>query len=245
MLTLLIASFVAGVLTVLAPCILPLLPVIVGGTSLQTDKDARRSWLYPVLIATSLAGSVIIFTLLLKSTTALLGVPQEVWRYISGVIVLLLGIHFLYPQLWERLPGMSRFNIVSNKALGSSYKQDGIAGPILIGASLGPVFSSCSPTYALIVATVLPASFLTGLFYLTAYAVGLAGALLIIAFAGRSAIQRLGWLSNPNGLFHRIVGVLFIVVAISVLFGLDKSAQTYILERGWYDPIGRFEQSLQ
>lgn len=245
MLTLFIASFIAGVLTVLAPCILPLLPVIIGGTSARGNDEKRASWLHPVVIAGSLAGSVIIFTLLLKATTALLGVPQEVWRYISGVIVLLLGVHFLYPELWERLPGMSRFNIVSNKALGNSYRRRGIAGDVLIGASLGPVFSSCSPTYALIVATVLPSTFFTGLLYLSAYAVGLAGALLVIAFAGRAAVGRLGWLSNPKGLFHKVIGGIFIVVALSVLFGLDKHAQTYVLERGWYDPIGRFEESFR
>ena len=51
----------------------------------------------------------------------------------------------------------------------------------MIGAALGPVFSSCSPTYALIVATVLPQSFLSGLFYISVYVIGLALMLLLVA----------------------------------------------------------------
>lgn len=244
MITLLIASFVAGVLTILAPCVLPLLPIIVGGSASTEDKSARAAWLHPLVIAASLGLSVIVFTLLLKATTAFLGIPQEVWRFVSGGIVLLLGLSFIFPSLWERLPGMSRLNIASNKSLGASYKRGGLSGDALIGASLGPVFNSCSPTYAFIVATVLPTSFLTGLSYLTAYAVGLAGMLLVVALAGRAAVVKLGWLSNPNGWFHRAVGVLFVLVAVAVLFGWDQDLQTFILERGWYDPIGRLEQSL-
>ncbi|MDQ3065153.1 MAG: cytochrome C biogenesis protein, partial [bacterium] len=87
---LLILSFVAGVLTVAAPCVLPLLPVIIGGALLESDKDKAddRQWLRPLVIAISLAASVITFTLLIKATTALLGVPQIVWQIVSGTIVL-------------------------------------------------------------------------------------------------------------------------------------------------------------
>jgi len=77
---LLLLSFVAGILTVAAPCVLPLLPVIVGGSIVRTDADTRvaeRQWFRPVIIATSLAASVVIFTLLLKATTALLGVCRS------------------------------------------------------------------------------------------------------------------------------------------------------------------------
>ena len=51
----------------------------------------------------------------------------------------------------------------------------------MVGLSLGPVFSSCSPTYAIILAVILPASFLTGLLNLFAYVLGLSIALLVIA----------------------------------------------------------------
>src|SRR5688572_8755916 len=209
MISLLIASFVAGVLTVAAPCILPLLPVIVGGASVQSQK---RQWYRPLVIAGSLALSVVVFTLLLKSTTALLGIPQQVWQVISGGIVLLFGIVLLWPAAWERVAVASGLYGTSNGFLQASYRRKGLLGDALMGAALGPVFSSCSPTYALIVAAILPESFGEGIAYLLAYAVGLAAILLLVAMLGQTVVQKLGWAANPKGWFRRGIGVLFILV---------------------------------
>jgi cytochrome c-type biogenesis protein len=243
--TLLILSFVAGILTVAAPCILPLLPVIVGGSLASSNKEARVQWYRPVVVAGSLAISVIIFTLLLKASTILLGIPQLVWQVLSGTIVILLGLSFLIPSIWEKVALKTGLYLGSNSLLTKSFAQKGVGRDVLIGASLGPVFSSCSPTYALIVATVLPASFITGFVYIIAYAIGMAGTLLAIAFLGQALVSKLGWLSNPAGWLHKTLGVVFIIVGLSVIFGLDKSFQAFILDQGWYDPISRFEQSIE
>lgn len=242
--TLLILSFVAGVLTAAAPCILPLLPVIVGGTLTAEGKTQKLIWYRPLVVVGSLAASIVLFTLLLKATTALLGVPQSAWNIISGIIVATLGLSLLFPTLWEKLVLTLRFNLTSNELLSKSNRQSGLARDILVGASLGPVFSSCSPTYALIVAAVLPVSFAKGLSYLIAYAIGLAAILLLVTLAGQAVVRRLGWLSNPAGWFRRAVGMVFILVGLAVLFGWDRDLQSYILERGWYDPVGELEQRL-
>lgn len=242
---LIVVSLLAGVLTVAAPCVLPLLPVIVGGSIVADGADARRARWRPVVIAASLAVSVIVFTLLLKATTALLGIPTQVWQVISGVIVILLGVNLLVPSLWERVSTRLGLGDRSNRALDASVQRQSVGGDILTGAALGPVFSSCSPTYALIVAAVLPVSFAEGLLYVTLYAIGLAIPLLLIALAGRSAARRLGWLADPRGWFRRSMGVLFIIVGIVVIVGADKALQTLILDLGWYDPIAELEGVLQ
>ncbi len=241
---LLLVSLAAGILTVAAPCVLPLLPVIVGGSIVGEDADPRRARMRPLVIAASLAVSVIAFTLLLKATTALLGVPPQVWQVISGGIVVLLGLNLLFPALWERLSGALGLQNRSNRALDASIGRQSLGGDIVTGAALGPVFSSCSPTYALIVATVLPVSFGEGLVYITVYAAGLAGTLMLVAYLGRSFAKRLGWLANPSGWFRRSIGVVFIVVGIGVVLGLDKSLQTLVLDLGWYDPIAGLEGLL-
>lgn len=244
MIELVILSFVAGVLTVAAPCILPVLPIIIGGTTTINGKS-QKTWFRPLVITGSLAVSIILFTLLLKATTALLGVPQMVWNVIAGGIVLLFGLNLLFPTVWEKLMIYSNLSLTSNKLLDSSLSHKGIARDILLGASLGPIFSSCSPTYALIVATILPRSFAEGLLYLCVYALGLAAVLLIVAVAGQSAVKKLGWVSNPNGWFRKTVGILFVIVGISVIFGLDRQLQAFVLEQGWYDPIMKIEQQLE
>lgn len=240
---LLILSFIAGALTVAAPCILPLLPVIVGGS--VAAGGAAPKWFRPLVVTASLAASVVLFTLLLKATTALLGVPQEVWNALAGGIVLLFGINLLLPVFWEKFMVVTGLAVKTNKLLGASYAKKGLIGDILLGAALGPVFSSCSPTYALIVAAVLPASFAQGTLYLGAYAAGLAAVLLVVAIAGQSVAKKFGWLSNPQGWFRRIIGLLFIIVGIAVIFGLDRKFQAFVLEQGWYDPILQLEQRLK
>lgn len=243
---LLILSFIAGVLTVAAPCVLPLLPIIIGGSFIESTKDKpEKQWLRPLVIAGSLALSVIIFTLLIKATTVLLGVPQIVWQVISGTIVILLGIQYVWPGTWEKFSARSGLFVGSNKYLGRAAQKKGLLGAVLIGLALGPVFSSCSPTYALIVATILPASFVQGLIYLIAYAIGMSATLLLIAYLGQVFIVKLQWLANPNGWFKKLIGALFIVVGILVILGVDKNIQTYVLDQGWYDPIKNIEQKIK
>ncbi len=86
---LLLISFIAGILTVLAPCVLlPLLPVIVGGSVSARAKEKAR----PYIIAASLAGSIIGFTLLLKVSTVLINLSPNVLNYVSGGLLVALGV---------------------------------------------------------------------------------------------------------------------------------------------------------
>ncbi|HET9411726.1 MAG TPA: cytochrome c biogenesis protein CcdA [Candidatus Saccharimonadales bacterium] len=244
--TLLALSFVAGVLTVAAPCILPLLPIIIGGAIVESAKDSvQRQWVRPLIITASLVVSVVAFSLLIKATTLLLDVPQEVWQAVSGLLVASLGLYYVWPNGWEKLAVALGIQARSNQTLGKASRQKGVLGAIALGAALGPVFSSCSPTYALIVAAILPASFAEGLAYLVVYAVGMGATLLFIAYIGQGFVMKLRWLSDPNGWFKRLVGALFIIVGLLVFFGLDKKVQTFVLDQGWYAPISNLEESLR
>lgn len=237
--TFIFISFIAGVLTVLAPCILPLLPVIVGGSLVPGEQKHR-----PYIIIGSLIASVVLFTLLLKWSSTFIGVPQEVWSTISGVILVFFALTMLFPGLWERIPFVSRLSRGSNKLLGSGFQKKSVGGDILMGAALGPVFSSCSPTYFVILATVLPASFSKGLVALFFYALGLGLALLAIALVGEKIVQRLGGVSDPRGWFKRSIGALFLIVGILVLTGVDKQIESALLAKGAYGNIGGFEIGL-
>src|ERR1700688_132853 len=100
---LLFISFAAGVLTVLAPCTLPLLPVIIG-SSVSGEESQKQNKKKAFVIAGSLRLSIIIFTLLLKFSTVFIAVPQEFWQVLSGTIIILFGLVSIFPGLWESLP---------------------------------------------------------------------------------------------------------------------------------------------
>ncbi len=230
-------SFIAGLLTVLAPCVLPLLPVIVGG-SVAEGGNRRRAY----TICAALGVSVVLFTLLLKVSSLFINVPPSTWQYVSGAILIGFGLTMLFPRLWDGLGFVNTLNMSSNRALAAGYRRNSAWGDVLMGASLGPVFASCSPTYFIILATVLPASFAMGLLDLFAYAVGLSGFLLLIALTGQRLVDRLGVAIEPGGWFRRGIGTLFVIVGLAVLTGIEAKTEAWLLNRGF--DATRIEQRL-
>jgi len=245
----LLGAVVAGVLTTLAPCVLPLLPVVVGGSMAPTPTApapvdgavavrtrSLTSRQRAVVVAASLAASVLAFTLLLKASTALLGIPPEVWSWVSGGILVLLGLAMALPSAWDSVSARLGLQGRSTARLQRAAGTEGIAGAVLTGAALGPVFSSCSPLYAYVVVTVLPAEPVDGLVLLVAYVVGLAGTLLVVALLGQRVIARLGWAADPHGRFRRWLGWVFVAVGAIVALGWDRDLQAWILEHSPVQP---------
>jgi cytochrome c biogenesis protein CcdA len=232
---LVLGAFIAGILTTLAPCVLPLLPVIVGGSIGKPSAEARKR---AYLIAASLGASVIIFTLLLRATTALIDIPALTWQLVSGIILIGLGVVSIFPKLWDAFSAKLSLQRRSNKQLVAARERGGTAGAILTGAALGPVFTSCSPLYLYVIVAVLPASFAEGVVLLLAYAIGLCGTLLLVSLLGQKVIGKARWIANPDGNFKRVLGIIFILVGVAVILGLDKDLQFWILE---YSPIRLWE----
>ncbi|MGL5828036.1 MAG: cytochrome c biogenesis protein CcdA, partial [Angustibacter sp.] len=233
---LLLGALLAGILTTLAPCVLPLLPVIVGGAispgAGQQSRAALGDRKRALLIAAGLAISVLLFTLLLRASTILIDVPPEFWQIFSGVVLILLGLVQLLPALWERADTALDLGGRSHRLLGSGGAAGGVTGALLTGAALGPVFSSCSPLYGYVVATVLPSSWARGIALLLAYVLGLAGTLLIVALLGQRAVRKLRWAANPQGWFRRVIALLFILVGLAIITGFDRDIQTWLIEQG-------------
>ncbi|HYY12732.1 MAG TPA: hypothetical protein VE781_17475 [Kineosporiaceae bacterium] len=254
MLLLAVGALVAGVLTTLAPCVLPVLPVVLGGAvaprpavrplaaavrvpgapaaapappTPSPDADERRR---PLVVVASLGVSVVVFTLVLKASTAFVGVPTSFWQLVSGGVLALLGLDLLLPQLWQHVAAVLHLREASSGALARSRDRGGVLGAALTGAALGPVFSSCSPTYAYVVATVLPAAPAQGLVLLLLYVAGLCGTLLVVALAGRRAVAVLRRSADPRGVLRRAVGVLLLVVGLAVATGVSRDAETWLVE---------------
>lgn len=231
-------SLLAGALTALAPCTIALLPIIVGG-ALSGGSSLKRAG----VVAASLGISVILFTLALKVSTVFINVPQSFWQSLSGIIVIFLGFAMIFPILWEKIPGLGKMNRGANRLITVGYQKHTFFGDILVGAALGPVFSSCSPTYFLILATVLPRSFAAGFIYLIAYTLGLCGLLFVITLAGQKLLEKLGVASDPRGLLKRGIGIFFVLVGVAIFFGYDKTFESALTDSGYFDET-KIEQRL-
>jgi cytochrome c-type biogenesis protein len=229
-------ALLAGALTTLAPCALSLLPVVVGGSvSGAADGAAVRR---AVIVTGSLGASVFVFTLALKASTALLDIPPSAWRWLSGGLLVLLGVAAIFPGLWDRVAVASGLSGRSARGLSAAHRRGGTVGAVLTGAALGPVFTSCSPLFAYVVVTVLPAEPARGLALLTAYVVGLVAVLFAIAVAGQRLVVRLRWAADPDSAFRRGLGVLFVVLGVLIATGLMQDVEAWVLENS---PVAPWE----
>ena len=234
-----VISVLAGVFTVLAPCILPLLPVVIGAS----EEGSRGISIRAITVIGSLFVSVIVFTLLLKASTLFINIPVMFWTSFSGIVIILVGSAIVFPSMWARIPYINKLSALSNKAVGSGYQKKSYKGDMLIGLALGPVFTTCSPTYLFIIATVLPSAFFVGFIYLMGFAIGLASSLLLIAYFGQKIVNKITARMQTAGRIKQVFGVLIILVGVAVLTGYDKKIETLILDSGYGATI-QLEDSL-
>jgi cytochrome c biogenesis protein CcdA/thiol-disulfide isomerase/thioredoxin len=224
---------------VLAPCVLPLLPVIVG-----ESVNGKPSRTRAIVTITSLGVSLFLFTFLLKVSTTFVHVPLETWSLISGGLLIIFGLLTIFPNIWDHFSFMSALNKSSNRVMGQGFMKQSFIGDIVVGAALGPVFSSCSPTYFLILATVLPVSLALGAVYLAVYIVGLCLALFGIAVLGQRLVTKLNIAADPKGWFKRGIGILFLLIGILVIFGIDKKVEAGLLAHAGIFDVTQIEQGL-
>lgn len=118
MITIILISFFSGILTVLAPCVLPLLPVILGG-SLAGQSKKR-----PYIIIASLIVSLLLFTLLLKASTVLIDVDPSFWEYFAGGLLVLFSVTLIFPKVWVWLMDITGIEKLSQNSLEAASHQE-------------------------------------------------------------------------------------------------------------------------
>lgn len=227
-------AFFAGVLSVLAPCVLPLLPVLLWAGFAQKNKAS------PYIILISALFFIFVFTFFFKLATGFLPLSQEVFTGISWVLILFYGVLLLYPDLWERIKGF--FPFLKQQTVKKEQK-NWFWSDVLLGASLGPIFASCSPTYALIISTILPASLLMGTLSILAYILGFGAVIFVVIYFGKEVLQTLRRYANPDGIFKKIIGIVLIITGILVMTGGFKWIETQLVNRDFGSSLMRIEQN--
>lgn len=219
-------SFMSGFLTVLAPCSLFLLPTILVGSTSETNR--ARPW----IVAISLGISVFLFSLIIKGTSLAFVLPNSVWSWISGLLLTLFGLTLLFPVLWEEIATKLRLT-KSQNLLEKTEKYKGNMGAILLGAALGPVFSTCSPTFTVLLAVILPSSFLEGAINIGLFVSGMMIPFILIGIGGQKVVKKFRFMANPNGWFRKTLGVILILVGIMIITAFQKTIEKWLLEKGY------------
>lgn len=210
MLVLIGIGLVAGFVTALSPCVLPVLPIVLAG-----GATGRR----PIAIVAGLVGSFTVFTLGSAWALGKLGLPDDLLRNLAIGLLFLVAATLLWRPLGD---------LVARPLERLARRPGGdLGGGILLGASLGLVFVPCAGP-ALAAITVLAATGNVGVeaVVLTlAYGVGAAVPLLAIALLGQRAAGRLKAYAHGVRLGS---GVLIGGAAVAIALGVDRDLQTRI-----------------
>ena len=218
MLILLTAAFVAGLLTILAPCTLPVVPLVLGSAA---GGGAKR----PFGVVVGFGLSFVLTAVLLAATLAALGLTTDRLRSLAVIGLGTLGLALLFPQLADRLtirlgPTADR----ANRLLGPIAQTDGFLGGLVIGAGLGLLWAPCvGPIMAGVIALAASAGATPeAVAVALAYVAGVAVPMFAIAGWGRSVVRG----ESPAG--RRIVGALMLASAIGVATSLDFQVQNTV-----------------
>jgi cytochrome c biogenesis protein CcdA/thiol-disulfide isomerase/thioredoxin len=204
-------GFLAGVITAVSPCILPVLPIVLAGGASSTGR--RR----PFAIIAGLVASFTVFTLVAASLLSAFGLPQDLLRNLAIATLFVLAASLLVPQVayWLERP----------LAFMTRRRGGNLGGGFVLGVSLGLVFVPCAgPVLAAI--TTLSAQHRIGfdtVLLTLAYALGAAGPMLLIALGGQRVARRMRAQSRN---FQRAMGVLLAGAALALVFNVSQSLQT-------------------
>ena len=214
LLLLVLVATLAGGATAISPCVLPVLPMVLGAS-----VDGGR--LRPVGVVVGLVGSFVIFTLALTRGLQAVGVSPGVLRNVAITVLVVFGASLLIPgadALTARL--FAPLGRLGARLGERNAGREGLRGGLLLGAALGLAWTPCAgPIFTAVTASVAAGDLgATSAVVLTAYAVGAAVPLLAVGLAGRRVVGRLG---PASARVRPVVGALMMVTGGLMFAGLD------------------------
>jgi cytochrome c-type biogenesis protein len=213
----LVLAAAAGMVTVAAPCTLPMLPILLGASIGQTGGTR------PAMIALGFVLSFSTVALFLSAITRIFDFDPNVLRSAASVLLLAFGLLMVWPAPFERLSiRFGRlFSGVSTSSTTRSHQ--GTIGGFVLGTTLGLVWTPCAGpvlgSILTIVATSRDATWASTL--LVVYAIGAAIPMLAIAYGGQAVTTRVRGIARLSPRLQQGFGIVVIAFAIASYFQYD------------------------
>lgn len=220
-------SLLAGALSTLSPCVLPLLPIVLGAAV----ASHRRG---PLALAAGLALSLTVAGVALGSVGLYFGLDQGWLRKAAAVMLLAFGGVLLSTPLQSRLAGaMAGLSAVGN-SLAGRLPVSGLFGQFMLGMLLGLVWAPCvGPTLG-VAATLASQSqaFAQVTMVMLVFGIGAALPLALVGSLSRAALQRnRARLTRFGTTGKYALGAVLVIVGLSILTGTDKRIEAMLVER--------------
>jgi cytochrome c biogenesis protein CcdA len=211
----LVLALLAGIVTVAAPCTLPMLPILLGASVGQTGK------LRPAMIALGFVISFSAAALLLSAITDIFGFDPNALRTVAAVLLLGFGLLMVWPAPFEWL--MIRLNGLAGGAAAHAASARGNIGGFVLGTTLGLVWTPCAGPVLGSILTVVATSKDTASAsaLLVVYAIGAAIPMLAIAYGGQAVTTRVRSIARISPRLQQGFGVVVIAFALLSYFQYD------------------------
>ena len=219
-------AFLAGVLSTLSPCVLPLIPIIIGAA-------ANQHRFGPFALAGGLAVSFAVIGTGLASIGSSIGLAQDGFRLFAAIVMGIIGIVLISNRLQERFAvAMSGVSGAGNSLL-SKVTIDGLLGQFLIGILLGLVWTPCvGPTLGAAITLASQGRDLGKIiFVMGIFGLGAGLPLALLGMLSRGAMMKVkGKLGNAGKLGKQLLGGFLIVISLLVVTGQDKALESFLLK---------------
>jgi cytochrome c-type biogenesis protein len=219
-------AFIAGLLSTLSPCVLPLIPIVVGAAIGQHR-------LGPLALATGLALSFVAIGLFVATIGFAAGLDHDLFRYAAALLMIAIGAALMLPRMQERLATAAGPMGGWAQERAGDMATRGLAGQFCVGLLLGAVWSPCvGPTLG--AASVLAAraeNLGSVAITMAAFGIGAALPLLLIGMMSRDMLMRWRERMLSTGRCGKLVmGALLIAIGVMILTGFDKRLEAALVE---------------
>lgn len=207
-------AFLAGVLTIAAPCILPMLPILLGASVGHNSKQR------PLLIVLGFIVSFSAASLVLSAIVGHLGLSQNTLRDVAVAVLAVFAVFMIWPKPFEMLT--LKLSGTINKA-GQIGQGSGNMSGLILGLVLGIIWTPCAgPILASILALIaLQGNSARSVSLLIAYALGAGIPMLIIAYGSQWITTKVRWIAQYATRIQQIFGVLVLLLAAAMFFQYD------------------------
>jgi cytochrome c biogenesis protein CcdA len=218
-------SVAAGTLSTLSPCVLPLIPILLG-----TALAAHR--LGPYALAAGLSLSFAVVGIFLASIGASLGLDQTVFRNVAAVLLIGFALVLLSSRLQERFAGAASGLSGAGNDLLARVSLEGLSGQFVLGLLLGVVWSPCvGPTLGAAITLASQGEDIARVsVVMLLFGIGAGLPLVLIGLLSRQALGRVrGRLLAAGKLGKQVLGGVMLVLGVLILTGADKAFEAWVL----------------